>query len=82
MSGRRTAKALPMAVPAPQYGMSLAKCAALIGALRVDAHTVSGLTVQIVVDAEAREGAPLNLWASSVLGREVRGDVVCLVVRA
>lgn len=64
-----------------QLARSKDAMAMMVGSRTVEVVVVNGATVTVAYDPHASADAPLNLWATAVLRRDVRGDVVALIVK-
>ena len=72
---------LPVNDPQVVAASSASEAALLIGARSATAHLVKGLSAIVWVDDQQQPDMPLNHWATELLGQDVRGSVVALVVR-
>ena len=81
MIGWMAEKMKPSRSPTVQLAHSTTELAMLIGARTVEVVMVNGARVTVAYSADADMRAPVNRWATAVLGREVRGEVVALIVK-
>lgn len=67
--------------PAVRFAQSLDGLSMLIGARTVEVVKIAGADVAVAFNPEPPPNAEINTWATAVLGREIRGEVVALVVK-